>query len=54
MANPFKDFFEKTGVASKIYTKPITRDEALKVLNLSNKEKIEPNDIMTVIIYCHL
>ena len=54
MANPFKEFFEKTGVATKIYTKPITRDEALKVLNLLDKEKIEPNEIMNVIIYCHV
>ena len=50
MANPFSEFFQKTAAATKIYTIPITPNEALKVLNLSNKEKIDPNEIMTVII----
>jgi hypothetical protein len=48
MANPFKDFFEKTMQATQIVKKPMSKEEAIKILSLEGQEKLEPNTIMKV------
>ena len=36
--NPFQEYLDKTLQATNLVTKPMTADEALKILNLDNKE----------------
>jgi len=46
--NPFSDFLGKTMQNANLINKPMTQDEALKILNLEGKE-LTPGDIMKVL-----
>ena len=46
--NPFTDFIGKTMESANLVNKPMTSDEALKILNLSSND-LTPEKIMKVL-----
>ena len=48
--NPFKDFFEKTLQSTNMVKRPMTRQEAMLILNQAGKEEeeLDPEAIMDV------
>lgn len=46
--SPFNEYFGKFMQAAKITTKPMSKGEAIKILNIKNPEQLEPKEIMDV------
>lgn len=46
--NPFADFFNKTMQATNLVTKPMTQEEAIKILNIKDQANFTPEEVMKV------